>query len=261
MCSPAVSWVLFSCFKWLYSYFKENLRDGSASVIHFFSRYVEKDLRDKYGLLELPLPNAWTYLTQTPKERRETHTEDNTDASEEGTKTPKTPKIIPITAFTRRLTPTPVSSTNTSPVSDASSHPSEDAKISYQESPQPSTSACGSPSVAAKSASVSPTSAGVSRTPTRRPSLTSGRRLITTPAGKHKTTPPGKSPNVAGQPKKRTRGQDNSAAQQPSLTAFFKKTGDRVAADSEKSLKSTEVQEELDSECITIEWQTWQRIR
>ncbi|XP_045123330.1 chromatin assembly factor 1 subunit A-like [Portunus trituberculatus] len=71
--------------------------------------YVPSETREKYGVLDLSIPNTWSYIN-TPKERKD---EDSEVTQDDPARTPKLSKLVPITAFTRKTptsTPTATSS-------------------------------------------------------------------------------------------------------------------------------------------------------
>ncbi|XP_045596735.2 axoneme-associated protein mst101(2) [Procambarus clarkii] len=191
--------------------------------------YVPKEIRDKHGLEELSVPNTWNYINK-PKERRDI-IQDDVEAIEEGSKVPKTKKLIPITAFAKKIPQSPVTTT-TSPTSSTNAiSQTPDTDISCN----PGMSRSPPSAVSADSTSLTP------------PSST----LIQTPLGK----------TSSGQSKKKIafislpREQETATAtaQQASFVSFFKKSegSSKPANDSKKEKSQEQDNEEMD--CITLD--------
>ncbi|KAK7071170.1 hypothetical protein SK128_009015 [Halocaridina rubra] len=85
---------------------------------HTMCWYVPKKIRELHGLSDLDVPNSWIYINKTA--RKEELNEDEMDS-------PKVGKIRPITAFTKKIPSSPLS-TNSSPASSTSTTPQHDLK-------------------------------------------------------------------------------------------------------------------------------------
>ncbi|KAK4323924.1 hypothetical protein Pmani_005385 [Petrolisthes manimaculis] len=222
--------------------------------------YVPKEIREKYGLEDLTLPNTWTYIN-TPK----TQDDPQQAASTEDAGTNKTPKHQTITAFTRKIVPGSAHppSLLTTPVRDNKQNPKTPKNVPITTFAKRITPGLALPSTTTTTSTPTPSPSTTAPTPSSTPTSTSTPKSHTKADGS-----PGNnqalesSPNVSrelrtGNKPGRKRSLTKSQGVIPpktSIVSFFKKNSskrDSLSKTKSPSNVGSSSQEEMD--CIVID--------
>ncbi|KAK3862857.1 hypothetical protein Pcinc_031313 [Petrolisthes cinctipes] len=222
--------------------------------------YVPKEVREKYGVEDLTLPNTWTYIN-TPK----TQDDPQQAAGTEDAGTNKTPKHQTITAFTRKIVPGSAHppSLLTTPVRNNKHDPKTPKNLSITTFTKRITPGLALPSSTTTTSTPTPSPSTTAPSPSSTPTSTSTRQSHTkadgSPGNNQALEP---SPNVSrelrtGNKPGRKRSLTKLQGVTPpktSIVSFFKKNSSKRDSSSKTKSPSnvgSSSQEEMD--CVIID--------